>query len=424
MPKTRSKTLLIVSGGIEAVPAIAKAKAMGLTVVVSDRNEAAPGFALADRRLLASTYHPDETLAAVAEDAARNGPPDGVIAAAADVPHTVAAVAETYGLPGPTPETARLATDKLAMKRAFAAAGVAVPWFAEAANTEDVAHVRSERRETLVIKPVDSRGVVRLLPDVDSAWAYDQAAAHSPSGRVMVEAYLPGPQVSTESLVLKGTAHTPGFSDRNYALLERFAPYFIENGGDLPGALDAPMREAVCTLITQAARALGADAISVKGDVVIHDGRPHIIELAAGRLSGGYFSTLEIPLNTGVDFVGAVIRTALGERVDPEDLRPKRQTPVCQRYVWAQPGEVVRIDGLAAARALPGIEEVIPGVAPGSIIPPTENTTGRAVMILATGRTPGEARIRAEAAVEAVTVHTTPVRDLRAAGKGAARAAG
>ena len=32
-------------------------------------------------------------------------------------------------------------------------------------------------------------------------------------------------------------AITPGFSDRNYELLERYAPYFIENGGDLPSHL-------------------------------------------------------------------------------------------------------------------------------------------------------------------------------------------
>ena len=39
-----------------------------------------------------------------------------------------------------------------------------------------------------------------------------------------------------------------------------------------------------------------------------------MIELAA-RLSGGFFCTREIPLNTGVDFVGAAIKLALGETV-------------------------------------------------------------------------------------------------------------
>lgn len=39
------KTLLIVSGGVEAADAALRAKQMGLHVVVSDRDPGAPGFA-------------------------------------------------------------------------------------------------------------------------------------------------------------------------------------------------------------------------------------------------------------------------------------------------------------------------------------------------------------------------------------------
>ena len=50
------KNLLVVGGGIEAVPGLERAKQMGLHLVVSDRDPEAPGFAVADDRLLASTY--------------------------------------------------------------------------------------------------------------------------------------------------------------------------------------------------------------------------------------------------------------------------------------------------------------------------------------------------------------------------------
>ena len=40
----------------------------------------------------------------------------------------------------------------------------------------------------------------------------------------MAERFLDGPQVSTESLVIDGVAHTVGLADRNYEHLERFAP--------------------------------------------------------------------------------------------------------------------------------------------------------------------------------------------------------
>ena len=60
---------------------------------------------------------------------------------------------------------------------------------------------------------------------------------------------------------------------------------------------------------------MGVTEGTVKGDIVVHDGEPYVIELAA-RLSGGFFCTREIPLNTGVDFIGAAIKVALGEAVE------------------------------------------------------------------------------------------------------------
>src|SRR4249919_3426735 len=81
------RTILIVSGGREAVPAIAEARRLGLRVLVSDGAPDAPGFRLADAGLLASTYDPDATVEAARAYAAANRI-DGVLAVAADVPVT------------------------------------------------------------------------------------------------------------------------------------------------------------------------------------------------------------------------------------------------------------------------------------------------------------------------------------------------
>ena len=124
-----SKTLLIVSGGIEAVPGILKAKEIGLHVVVSDYNPEAPGFRYADDRIIASTYDVRETVAAAEEYHKNVRPLDGVICVASDVPLTVASVAEKLGLPGLSIKTARLAGDKLAMKDRLVKGGIPVLWY-------------------------------------------------------------------------------------------------------------------------------------------------------------------------------------------------------------------------------------------------------------------------------------------------------
>ncbi|MBS0472927.1 MAG: ATP-grasp domain-containing protein [Proteobacteria bacterium] len=381
------KTLLIVSGGIEAADAAKRAKELGHYVVVSDRDANAPGFQFADSCLIADVYGPAETASAAERFSRKVRKIDGVICVAADAPITTATVAQRLGLPGISIASAELACDKLAMKRRFAECGVPVPWFDEVATPQALQRVAIERGRDLVIKPVDSRGSrgvqrVAQVADLDKAFAF--ARSHSPSERVIVEQYLEGPQVSTESVVVDGRCFTPGFSDRNYEYLDRYAPFFIENGGDLPSHLPPDIQDKVKDVVARAAAALGITHGTVKGDIVVHKGEAYVIELAA-RLSGGFFCTREIPLNTGVDFIGAAIRVALGENVAPEELEPRQQTPVIQRYAFPKAGRVVSVSGAEEARKIAGVTEVIVTAKPGDIIPAAGDKRPSAAMVLTTG---------------------------------------
>ncbi|HVU20978.1 MAG TPA: ATP-grasp domain-containing protein [Rhizomicrobium sp.] len=403
-----NKTLLIVSGGIEAVDAAKRAKEMGLYVVVSDRDPEAPGFAFADSCIIADVYGPAETAAAAERFNRKIRRIDGVICVAADAPVTVATVAARLRIPGISVETAELASDKLAMKRRFAERGVPVPWFSEIHTVQELQRVAIERGRNLVIKPVDSRGsrgVQRIAQVENLAKAYALARSHSPSERVMVEEYLDGPQVSTESIVIDGQCHTPGFSDRNYEYLETYAPFFIENGGDLPSQLPADIQAKVKDVVARAAAALGVTDGTVKGDIVVHSGEPYVIELAA-RLSGGFFCTREIPLNTGVDFIGCAIKVALGEPVTAEELEPKISTAVIQRYAFPKPGRVVSVGGAEEARQVAGITEVVITAKPGDVILPAGDKRPSAAMVLATGPSRDAALAAAKDALARLRIQT------------------
>ena len=383
------KTLLIISAGGESTAGIELAKSMGLCIVASDGNADAPGFALADDSLIVSTYDIGATVAAAKLYHRKVRRIDGVMSIASDVPLTVSSVASALGLPGISLESARLATDKLIMKQRFAADGVPIPWFSAVESADHLKALVAAKGLPMVIKPVDSRGargVLRLLPDIDLVWAYETALAHSPSGRVMLERFLPGPQVSTESLVMDGVAYTPGFADRNYEYLDRFAPHIIENGGQLPSHLDGETQQAVRDVVQQAAMSMGIRNGVVKGDIVVTDGKPHVIELAA-RLSGGYFCTHEIPLNTGVDLVGAAIRQALGDQVDPEDLYPKFNRPVAQRYFFPEPGEVTTVTGSEIFADDPDVAYLELRVKLGDRVGPVDSHPGRAGVVITTGET-------------------------------------
>jgi len=405
------KNLLVVGGGIEAVPGLERAKQMGLHLVVSDRDPAAPGFALADNRLLASTYDIEATVAAARHYHREVRPFDGVMCIASDIPKTVAAVAADLGLPGISQESARLSSDKLDMKLKFRRDGVPVPWFSLVESAPSLHQIALSRGFPLVIKPVDSRGargVLRLTETVDLNWAYEFSARESPSGRVMVEEFLAGPQISTESIVLEGIAHTPALADRNYEFLDRFAPHIIENGGDLPTRLSAEEQQSIRDLVQQAANSMSVCNGVVKGDVVLHQGKPLMIELAA-RLSGGYLCTHEIPLSTGVDFVGCAIRLALGERVCADDLVPRFQRCISQRYLFPSPGRVVGIAGAQGVSEQPGVVFCQVRLKVGDLVGPVNSHPARAGLVMAMGESRREAMERTQAAVGSIEIETTPI---------------
>ena len=403
---------MIISGGNEAVPGIRRAKDMGLHVVVSDMNPKAPGFAIADDKIIASTYDVEATLSAAKDYHKKVRPIDGVICIASDVPLTVASVAAELGLPGIPVEAARLASDKILMKNRFQEKGIAIPWFSEVFSYKHLKEIVSQRGFPLVIKPVDSRGargVLRLTASIDLQWAYHHALSESPSKRVMVEEYLDGQQISTEAIIQRGVGVTPGFTERNYEYLDRFEPFIIENGGHQPTSLPMHVQESVSELAIEAGRALGVETGIIKGDMVYTDAGPKVIEVAT-RLSGGWFSTDQIPLATGVDLIGAAIRIALGEYVPLDEVRPKHWRGVAIRYFFPEPGRITAIKNTEKFNDVSWVHKLIFFVKPGDIVEEVTNHTKRAGCVITTGETRDEAIARAEEVIRTVHIETIPSR--------------
>jgi biotin carboxylase len=405
---TSDRTLWIVSGGAEAVPGIRHARAMGLHVVVSDMNPTAPGLKEGDEAIIADTYGVDETVAAAVSYHKTRRPIDGVMCMAADVPLTVASVAAALGLPGIPVEAAQLAADKLAMKQAFARAGVPIPWFQAIASLDELRAAVAARGLPLVLKPIDgrgARGVLRITEGTDLAWAFSHAASQSRRGAVMLEEYLAGPQISTEGLLVDGVGTTCGFIDRNYEHLDTFAPYIVENGGEQPSALPLPAQRRISAVAMDAGRAMGIVSGSVKGDMVWTDRGPCVIEIAA-RLSGGWMSTDQIPLGAGVDLLGCAIRLALGEDVPAEDIRPRWHRGVAIRYFFPPAGRVISIEGAEAFARVPWVHRLGFFVEPGEVVHAITDHTKRAGFVITTGATREEAVDRARTVVDGVRIRT------------------
>lgn len=391
--------LLILGGGIEQVYAYELAHEMGIETIGMDLDPNAPGLKLADYHLIRTTSTDGCDYAYLFNKQCHI---DGVMTIAHDAALSVARIAHALGLPGISVESAKLASNKQKMKQKFERDGVPTPRFWGIRHRRTFLAMNWEY--PIVIKPVDNcgaRGVVRLTPEVDHEWAYVNAVKkNSFEEYALVEEFIEGLQLSTESMMYKGECYTVSISERNYDF-ERFAPYMIEDGGVIPARLTSEETESVKKVVAQAAKSLGIENGPVKGDIVMSKDGPMVIEMAA-RLSGGYLCTSQIPLVYGVNLVEQTIKLALGRELDTNDLIPHESYCLGIRYFFPEPGRVVSIEGFDELN----VTKKMLNLQVGDIVEPCIDHTKRVGFVHCVGRTQEEAEQRAMDAVKSVKIKT------------------
>lgn len=384
------KLILFIGGGEESLPAINLAKKLNLKVAVIDMDENCPCFAVSDYKIICSTYDVDSCVYQAEKFHKNVYKISGVICVAADVPLSVASVADSLNLPGIPVDAARITSDKLLMKDKFKQNEIAIPWYREIFSHKEVHEIIHSSVNDYVIKPVDSRGargVQKINSSSNLKEAYLEAKKNSPTHRVMLEKYISGPQLSTESLIIDSKSHTIGLSDRNYDLLDKYSPFIIEDGGDLPASLNDIQKKNVNIIIDKVAKSLNVKNGVIKGDIVFESDSddPIIIEVAT-RLSGGYFCSHEIPLSTGVDFLGAAIKLAIGDKININSIYPTENNFVSQRYLFAEEGVVKTIPDIEEIKKMEGIKLAVLRAKIGDKIYSAKSHPGRAGLVIATGK--------------------------------------
>ena len=346
------KKIMILGAGVLQLPAIICAREMGLTVIAVDMDPAAVGFRYADICLPISTIDIPKAV-----EAAEKYRIDAVITLASDMPmRTVAAVAEKLGLPGIDTETAIKATDKIEMRRCLKAHNVPVPDFYEADSYESFEHAIRNFSSEFIVKPADnsgSKGVYLVKDRFDKAEAdnaYYFSKKYSRSGKIIVEEYMKGFEVSVEAFSIGKKVNILQITDK----LTTGAPHFVEMGHSQPTQLPYNRVAQIKKITEDAVTAIGIKDCPSHTEIMITDEGPKIVELGA-RLGGDCITTHLVPLSTGIDMVKGLIKTALGET---PDILPRFSKGSAIRYLHSKRGILRRVDGTEAAMSSKGIKEV------------------------------------------------------------------
>jgi biotin carboxylase len=392
------KRLLVLGAGAGQLGLLEAARERDLFVVAVDRNPAAPGFRLADRRAIISVEdEPQIDRLAAAERV------DGLIAPGIDWPVAVAArIAERQVLPHPIdPATAVLATSKLRQRERFAEAGVPHPRHVVCASLEEAAAAAADFGYPCVVKAPDRQGQKGLVLARDESMlgdAFALALGESRSSVVLVEELVPGREVTVNAFSADGRFTPLTVTDRIVAEPPAFG---VALAHVWPSSLAPAEVGAAVEAARAAAGAIGVSNGPTYTQVVVGERGAHVVELAA-RVGGGHDAEL-CRAALGVDLNGLALSAALGEPVVGERLRPVQQAGgACTRFLVPEPGTLVEVEGVDEAKAVDGVVWVRVYPEPGAVLGPLRRGSDRVGAVLALGASREEAVVRAGRAADCV----------------------
>jgi biotin carboxylase len=378
---SENKSIMILGAGILQLPAILKAKDMGLKVVALDMNSNAIGFEYSDTCLRISTIDIPKVV-----EAAKQYNVCGVMTLASDMPmRAVAHATKALGLPGISIETAEMATDKGKMIKAFKKHNVSSPSFYIVDDEKKLSQC-FDMSYPCILKPVDnagSRGVVLVESREELRKGFSYSKLHSKNGEVIIEDFMQGHEVSVETITVEGKTQVLAITDK----LTSGPPHFVEMGHSQQSQLSEEMQEKIRELAILAVEAIGINIGPAHVEIMVTKNGPKLIELGA-RMGGDCITSHLVPLSTGINMIEATIDLLTGKK---PDIKTKYNSGSAIRYFKAPLGKIESIIGIDEAKLVKGVKEITFIKNIGDDINDIHSSTDRIGYVVAQGKDAKEA---------------------------------
>jgi carbamoyl-phosphate synthase large subunit len=327
-------------GSVWQVDLIRRAGEMGLETLVADINPDCPGRSVGSAFVQVDT-NDRGALLSIARDHRINL----VLAEQTDRVVPIAAfINEALELPGLRPDVAERFTNKLTMRKALQGK-VPMPGFEEVSTPNEALDFASLNGYPVVLKPKraqSSMGVFKVDDPKGLCGAFADTVAQSQDGKILLERFIDGPEITVEGLCLNGRFHMLAVSEKEHY---GFNPCVARRLSYPPRYGEARMRNIIETATT-VVQSLGLrDGIShaeyrLEGDI------PYLVEVAA-RGGGNRIASCIVPHVSGVDMYEKLIRRFLGETVPMPAIQHRAAV---LDFLDFAPGHVAAIRGLDEVR--------------------------------------------------------------------------
>ena len=268
--------------------------------------------------LLTLAFTDPERAADQAAAFAAEHPLTGVIGVDDDTAVVAAAIAGRLGLRGNPVPAALAARDKHRQREMLAAAGVPVPRYALYQTDANPETLSRDIAYPCVLKPLRlsaSRGVIRANDPDEFVAAFrrlgailarpDVAACGEPARSLLVEEFIPGPEVALEGLLVDGGLRVLTLFDKPDPL---DGPFFEETIYVTPSRLPGSAQQAIAVTAQAAATALGLVEGPIHAELRYNERGPWLIELAARPIGGRCSSALRFEIRRRGKEEGSVAR--------------------------------------------------------------------------------------------------------------------
>lgn len=333
------KSILIIGAGFLQAFVIKKAKDLGYRTLAIDKNPCAVGFEIADEYSAVDVVDLDACLAY-----ARAHRVDGVMTAATDYGVLSASyIAKTMGLPGLDFETAKIIKNKYLVRDIlYSKTGQGISQYFEVNDLDHLPVKRGSIEFPVIVKPCDgsgSKGVNKAGNFNELMIAVGTALNASRIHKALVEKFISGKEFGVESMVLNGEVHVLGVMGKHMT----DPPDYAELGHFMPSQLG--MEAKVKDIVRRSIQALGINYGAVNMDVLItNEGEAFIVDIGA-RMGGNLIGSHIIPIGTGIDYMEALIRSAVGDDVNLGVGNGR--VNVATRLLALRPGRVKRLPDFA-----------------------------------------------------------------------------
>lgn len=301
---------MILGAGVYQLPAIRRAREMGIETVVLSIPGNYPGIREASR------FHPvDTTDIHACLDIAKKERIDGILSPGTDVAiPTLGAIAEALSLRGPRFEAAQIATDKRAMKRAFVTTGVSTPAFREVRDMGEVMEALETVGCPAILKVVDSsgsRGIERITCRDDVAPAFERCRQATRADSMILEQYIDGEEFGAQAFIESGKL---AFVLPHGDTVRTTAAASVPTGHHVPLPVSDALRREIHAQVRLCADALKVDNCALNIDFMKAGGTLYVLE--AGARSGATCLAEIVSAHFGFDYYEYMIRFALGQTVE------------------------------------------------------------------------------------------------------------